>query len=45
MNEVSEVTNLVVRRESLMTTLNPAVARVLERLPYPLNVMLTCIRW
>ncbi|RKE38988.1 hypothetical protein B0G76_5358 [Paraburkholderia sp. BL23I1N1] len=28
-----------------MTTLNPAVARVLKRLHYPLDVMLTCVRW
>ena len=25
--------------------LNPAVAKVLKRLHYPLNVMLTCVRW
>ncbi|REG45573.1 hypothetical protein B0G80_9184 [Paraburkholderia sp. BL6669N2] len=31
--------------ESLMTTLNLAVARVLKRLHYPLDVMLTCVRW
>src|SRR5580700_5268605 len=31
--------------ESLMTTLNPAVARVLKRLHYPLDVILTCVRW
>jgi hypothetical protein len=29
----------------LMTTLNPALARVLKRLHYPLDVMLTCVRW
>ncbi|MFM0631528.1 IS6 family transposase [Paraburkholderia xenovorans] len=28
-----------------MTTLNPAVARVLKRLHYPLDVMLMCVRW
>jgi transposase-like protein len=28
-----------------MTTLNPAVARVLKRLHYPLDVMLLCVRW
>ncbi|SIT35924.1 transposase (fragment) [Paraburkholderia ribeironis] len=28
-----------------MTTLNPAVARVLKRLHYPLDVILTCVRW
>ncbi|MFL9966998.1 IS6 family transposase, partial [Paraburkholderia sediminicola] len=28
-----------------MKTLNPAVARVLKRLHYPLDVMLTCVRW
>ena len=28
-----------------MMTLNPAVARVLKRLHYPLDVMLTCVRW
>lgn len=28
-----------------MTTLNPAVARVLKRLHYPLEVILTCVRW
>ncbi len=28
-----------------MTTLNPAVARVLERLHYPLDVILMCVRW
>jgi putative transposase len=26
-------------------TLNPAVARVLKRLHYPLDVILTCVRW
>ena len=31
--------------ESLMKTLNPAVARVLKRLHYPLEVILTCVRW
>ncbi|MGF6744540.1 transposase-like protein [Paraburkholderia sp. MM5482-R1] len=28
-----------------MTTLNPALARVLKRLHYPLDVILTCVRW
>ena len=28
-----------------MKTLNPAVARVLKRLHYPLEVILTCVRW
>jgi transposase-like protein len=28
-----------------MKTLNPTVARVLKRLHYPLDVMLTCVRW
>ncbi|PRX84435.1 DDE-type integrase/transposase/recombinase, partial [Paraburkholderia sp. BL25I1N1] len=28
-----------------MTTLNLAVARVLKRVHYPLDVMLTCVRW
>jgi transposase-like protein len=28
-----------------MKTLNPAVARVLKRLHYPLDVILTCVRW
>ena len=28
-----------------MTTLNPALARVLRRLHYPLDVILTCVRW
>jgi putative transposase len=32
-------------KASLMTTLNPAVARVLKRLHYPLDVILTCVRW
>jgi transposase-like protein len=27
-----------------MTTLNPAVARALKRLHYPLDVILTCVR-
>jgi putative transposase len=31
--------------ESPMKTLNPAVARVLKRLHYPLDVILTCVRW
>jgi transposase-like protein len=31
--------------ESSMKTLNPAVARVLERLHCPLDVILTCVRW
>ena len=31
--------------ESSMKTLNPAVARVLKRLHYPLEVILTCVRW
>ena len=31
--------------ERLMTTLNPALAKVLKRLHYPLDVMLTCVRW
>jgi putative transposase len=26
-------------------TLNPGVARVLKRLHYPLDVILTCVRW
>jgi hypothetical protein len=26
-------------------TLNPTVARVLKRLHYPLDVILTCVRW
>lgn len=29
----------------LMRTLNPAVAKVLKRLHYPLDVILTCVRW
>ena len=29
----------------LMTTLNPTLARVLKRLHYPLDVILTCVRW
>jgi transposase-like protein len=28
-----------------MKTLIPAVARVLKRLHYPLDVILTCVRW
>ncbi len=28
-----------------MKTLNPTVARVLQRLHYPLDVILTCVRW
>jgi putative transposase len=28
-----------------MKTLNPAVARVLQRRHYPLDVILTCVRW
>jgi transposase-like protein len=28
-----------------MKTLNSAVARVLKRLHYPLEVILTCVRW
>ena len=28
-----------------MKTLDPSVARVLKRLHYPLEVMLTCVRW
>ena len=31
--------------ESSMKTLNPAVARVFKRLHYPLDVILTCVRW
>jgi hypothetical protein len=31
--------------ESSMKTLNPAVAQVLKRLHYPLEVILTCVRW
>ncbi|MGF6605906.1 hypothetical protein OKW45_000806 [Paraburkholderia sp. WSM4175] len=30
--------------ESAMKTMNPAVARVLKRLRYPLDVNLTCVR-
>jgi putative transposase len=29
----------------MRTMLNPAVARVLKRLHYPLDVILTCVRW
>jgi putative transposase len=28
-----------------MKTLNPALARALKRLHYPLDVILTCVRW
>ncbi|TDY23083.1 hypothetical protein B0G81_3414 [Paraburkholderia sp. BL6665CI2N2] len=28
-----------------MTTLNPASARVLKRLHYPLDMILPCVRW
>ena len=28
-----------------MTTSNPAVAQMLKRLHYPLDVILTCVRW
>ncbi|MGF6917842.1 transposase-like protein [Paraburkholderia sp. 40] len=28
-----------------MKTMNPVVARVLKRLHYPLDVILTCVRW
>jgi putative transposase len=28
-----------------MKTLDPSVARVLKRLHYPLEVILTCVRW
>ncbi|MFL9935681.1 IS6 family transposase, partial [Paraburkholderia sp. RL18-103-BIB-C] len=28
-----------------MKALNPAVAKVLKRLHYPLDVMLVCVRW
>ena len=28
-----------------MKTLNPALAKVLKRLHYPLEVILTCVRW
>jgi putative transposase len=31
--------------ESLMKPLNQAAARVLKRLHYPLDVILTCVRW
>jgi hypothetical protein len=31
--------------ESSMETLNPRLARVLERPHYPLDVILTCVRW
>jgi putative transposase len=31
--------------KSLRKMLNPAVARVLKRLHYPLDVILTCVRW
>jgi hypothetical protein len=31
--------------EGSMTELNPAVARVLKRLHFPLDVILTCVRW
>jgi putative transposase len=31
--------------ESSMKMLNPVVARVLKRLHYPLDVILTCVRW
>ncbi len=31
--------------ECSMTTLNSALAAVLKRLHYPLDVMLTCVRW
>ena len=31
--------------ERLMTTLNPALARMLKRLHYPLDVILICVRW
>jgi transposase-like protein len=31
-------------RESVKA-LNPAVARVLKRMRYPLDVILTCVRW
>jgi hypothetical protein len=31
--------------ESSTKTLNPEVARVLKRLHYPLDVILTCVRW
>jgi len=29
----------------MMTTPNAAVIKVLKRLHYPLNVVLTCVRW
>jgi putative transposase len=32
-------------KKSLRKMLNPAVARVLKRLHYPLDVILTCVRW
>jgi putative transposase len=28
-----------------MKTLNPTLAKVLKRLHYPLEVILTCVRW
>jgi transposase-like protein len=28
-----------------MKTLDPGVARLLKRLHYPLEVILTCVRW
>ena len=31
--------------ESTMKMMNPAVVRVLKRLHYPLDVILTCVRW
>ena len=31
--------------ERSMETLNPVVAQVLRRLHYPLDVILTCVRW
>jgi putative transposase len=31
--------------ESSIKTLNPAMARVLKRLRYPFDVILTCVRW
>lgn len=31
--------------EGSMKTLNPAVVRVLKRLHYPLDLILTCVRW
>ena len=30
---------------SMKQTMNPAVARVLKRLHYPLDVILMCVRW